>query len=149
MTSRTMEGKEDFLGEIFMAEDRIHKEGYTEGYGVGSKTGFTEGQVTGLQKGTQTGHEIGFYKGCVAAWKVVMEKENITGKEKKLKALSSLDTLLTEFNVCDISSEEYWEQITKIRAKFKQVKYLELGVKYSDGCTLHGEIVSHFHLEAS
>ncbi|PIK34759.1 putative oral cancer-overexpressed protein 1-like [Apostichopus japonicus] len=123
MTSVDDEG--DFLDTVFMAEDRLQQDGYDEGYEVGRKAGLVQGQEAGRQKANQIGGEIGFYNGCVHVWIAVIQKEEVLdGKERKLKALQGLKALLDGFQVHDISREDYWDNVTKIRAKFKQVSSL-------------------------
>lgn len=117
--------EEDFLEAVFLAEDRLHQDGYNEGFKIGTNIGLSHGREAGRQKASQIGWEIGFYRGCVKAWMTVIKtEEDIEGRDRKLKALAGLTLLVDGFDIDDISKDDYWDKVTKIRAKFKQVASL-------------------------
>ncbi|XP_038071516.1 protein LTO1 homolog [Patiria miniata] len=119
---------EDIFDSIVMAEERFHEEGFSEGFAAGKIAGDQEGFKMGQVKGRQIGSEYGFYLGFVATWLQLVKEDPGLAKKNVVKTLDALNAMLASFKVNDINNESYWDDLKKIRDKFKQVASL-LGVK--------------------
>ncbi|CAH1790741.1 unnamed protein product, partial [Owenia fusiformis] len=116
---------DDIFHDIVMLEETFHKKGYVEGIEQGKESGVKDGFQLGYDKGKQIGIEIGTYAGFAKTWKAILEQDE-QPKEKALKTLKALIELVERFP-SDPATENLFEILDKIRAKFKQACSL-LGV---------------------
>ncbi|XP_048886075.1 protein LTO1 homolog [Brienomyrus brachyistius] len=112
---------EDMFDVILLADDRFHIEGYREGYEEGTRQGLTEGRNHGGSHGAKLSLEVSFYYGFALTWKCLLQNSTEVKTQKKLKTLETLLALLQSFPYDDAQYENLQEDITKTRAKFRQV----------------------------
>ncbi|XP_006816223.2 protein LTO1 homolog [Saccoglossus kowalevskii] len=105
---------------IVLAGERFYDEGYSDGYTAGKQKGLQEGENLGKNKGNEIGSEVGFYMGFISTWKKLLEKES-DKNPRILKAVESLQEMLHKFDVHNVHGENFFSDLNKIRAKFKQV----------------------------
>ncbi|KAL8569349.1 hypothetical protein ACOMHN_014033 [Nucella lapillus] len=113
---------DDFLGAIFMSENRCQDEGFQEGQADGRQKGLQEGFRLGCQKGCEMGTELGFYVGFAET--IRQRADGLKNKERVLKSIGSLLELIELFPLTDPHNIRLQDQIQAIRAKFKQVTSL-------------------------
>ncbi|XP_072016118.1 protein LTO1 homolog [Amphiura filiformis] len=127
---------DDFLDAIVMAEEEFQDFGFKKGFILGERSGFEQGRQTGHIKGREVGAEIGFYSGFATMWKSLLEKQQDKPRPRVKKALELLNVMIQEFPLDSPSHEGFWEDLKKIRAKFKQVaSLLNVTIDASDGNT--------------
>ncbi|XP_078000430.1 protein LTO1 homolog [Glandiceps talaboti] len=107
--------------KIVYAEERYQEAGFNEGYSDGKLKGLQEGQKLGKQKAQEIASEIGFYQGFITTWRMILQRDESTSNSRKLKVLESVHTLLEQFPLNDVHCKNFFEDLNKIRAKFKQV----------------------------
>lgn len=76
----------DVFDNIVLCEESLSREGYEEGYRVGSLNGEREGYHLGYHRGAEVGSLVGYYRGFVR----VLSKESeskVRNNVLKLKAL--------------------------------------------------------------
>ncbi|XP_023675543.1 protein LTO1 homolog [Paramormyrops kingsleyae] len=113
---------EDMFDVILLADDRFHVEGYREGYEEGTRQGLTEGRNHGGTHGAKLSLEMSFYYGFALTWKCLLQNSTeVNTHRKKLKTLETLLALLQSFPYDDAQYENLQQDITKTRAKFRQV----------------------------
>ncbi|KAH7934072.1 hypothetical protein HPB49_021157 [Dermacentor silvarum] len=113
----------DALDDIVLAEEKYRQMGFTRGFSLGEEVGWRDGYQLGLQRGAQIATELGFYQGFVHAWITVLEREEIA-KQRKMVALKALLEMTKNFPQVNIADEDMFEKLHKIRAKFKQRKWV-------------------------
>ncbi|XP_017444730.2 protein LTO1 homolog isoform X3 [Rattus norvegicus] len=117
-TAMAME--QDIFDAVVMADERFHGEGYQEGYEEGSSLGIVEGKQYGVLHGAKIGSEIGCYRGFALAWKCLLHS-GAGEKERKMKVVEALITLLQDFPYDDPTYEKLHEDLERIRGKFRQL----------------------------
>ncbi|KAL4642028.1 oral cancer-overexpressed protein 1 isoform X1 [Arapaima gigas] len=112
---------EDLFDSIVMADDRYRCEGFQEGFEEGTRQGLIEGRNHGATHGARLSAELSFYYGFAFTWKCIFQNNPETKTRKKLKALEALLALIQSFPHDDPQYGNLQEDVTKVRAKFRQV----------------------------
>ncbi|XP_067674451.1 protein LTO1 homolog [Haliotis asinina] len=122
---------DDLFHDVIMSEEKSQVEGFTEGRAEGERRGLVDGLSLGFEKGAAIGSEVGFYRGYVETLQVLSMREG-EAKPRIQKSLQALAAMLSRFPVADVMNQTLFDDLEKIRAKFKQVTSL-LGISMSYG----------------
>ncbi|XP_071113492.1 protein LTO1 homolog [Haliotis cracherodii] len=122
---------DDLFHDVIMSEERSQGQGFREGRAEGEKRGLADGFSLGFEKGAAIGSEVGFYQGYVETLQELNTQEG-TLKPRVQKSLQALAAMLSQFPVADVMNQTLFEDLERIRAKFKQVTSL-LGISTSYG----------------
>ncbi|XP_065916994.1 protein LTO1 homolog isoform X2 [Dysidea avara] len=128
---------DDPFDSILFPEDKFCKEGYEAGLDEGRQKGLAEGFAAGWQQGCKLGEEIGFFRGFAESWLETLTSgtSDLLMDDRKLKvvysSLKQLQKMAGGFEICNINTDAFTTELSKIRAKFKQV-VTQMGLKQFD-----------------
>ncbi|XP_051236056.1 protein LTO1 homolog isoform X1 [Dicentrarchus labrax] len=122
-------GSEDMFDCIIMADERFRGEGYREGFEKGTRRGLQDGRRHGASHGAKLSTEISFYYGFAITWKCLLQHCTDVKSRKRIKALESLMGLIQNSPHDDPQSAHLQENMDKLRAKFRQIAYVNLGLR--------------------
>ncbi|XP_074662581.1 uncharacterized protein LOC141915073 [Tubulanus polymorphus] len=115
----------DIFKDLIDVESRFQSEGFEKGFEAGKESGFMEGFNAGVEQGRSIGSEIGFYNGFTKRLLTAFSADKLDNEDKKykrkVKALTSFQKMLMDFDMENTKSENFSEDLESIRAKFKQV----------------------------
>ncbi|CAB3228258.1 unnamed protein product [Arctia plantaginis] len=95
----------DLLDDIFLSEDREHKESYEEGFKAGSQLGNPEGFHLGYHRGAELGRELGYYLGVITHHINLNQESDEKYSAKILTQLTRVKELIDVFP--RINSEDH------------------------------------------
>ncbi|XP_027045680.1 protein LTO1 homolog [Pocillopora damicornis] len=124
---------DDGFDAVVFLEERCYEEGHKRGYQDGLLKGMEEGRELGMVKGSEVGGEVGFYLGFVSLWLEILN-ETPDPKQRHIKLLETLREMISSLPINDVTSEELFVNLEKIRAKYKQLcSLLGISTDYSGG----------------
>ncbi|XP_070542822.1 protein LTO1 homolog [Ptychodera flava] len=106
---------------IFLVEERFESDGYNQGYLIGKQKGIEEGKRLGQSKAMEIGTEVGFYSGFISTLTLLYTSQDSAKASRILKMIKSLSSSLERFPVTDVHHVNFFDDLKKIRAKFKQI----------------------------
>jgi hypothetical protein len=114
----------DLFDSVLHIEDALVQQGVQNGRLNADKAVFEDGRQLGLVKGAEVGHELGFYFGQLVMCKAhASEKKDEENTKRAFDALNKLHDLIVAFPG-DPSREDLFEQLDRIRGKYRQVASL-------------------------
>lgn len=113
--------------EIFLTEENVTEQSYSEGFEDGIKFGNSEGYHVGYHRGAALGAEIGFYYGAI---EVFLQSEH---SEKLTKIITNLKTTIEGFPVTNSKIIDILRLANDIRALFRKIcSILKVNIKYPE-----------------
>lgn len=110
----------DIVDDIFLSEEKHHKDSYEEGYKAGVEAGNPEGYHLGYHRGAELGRELGYYLGVVSHYINANEKAEIKYPEKVLKNLTKVKELIDTFPRTNSEEHDILGMAENIRAQYKK-----------------------------
>lgn len=109
----------DLLDDIFLGEEKQHKESYDQGFKAGSEAGNPEGYHLGYHKGAELGRELGYYLGTITHH-INENKSNANYSEKLLSQLTKVKELIEAFPRTNSEEHDVLAKAEAVRAQYKK-----------------------------
>ncbi|XP_014670025.1 PREDICTED: oral cancer-overexpressed protein 1-like [Priapulus caudatus] len=117
----------EIFDNILLGEDRSQQVGYSEGYQQGLAQGYRDGFTAGKKQGIIIGKKVGYIHGFAISYLTLFEtisfddEKDRSKHRRKIKALCDLIEMVDNFPLSDLQYDSFFEDLEKIRAKYKQV----------------------------